>query len=107
MENSTLSVDNTPSNTNSTITDDIIRSSGHFKSFAQEVTEQIEMYLFYCIAPVGIIFNTNCVIIFVIIKNYKTSTGLHLICIAIADILVFISMFLRRKRTWSRFVIYL
>ncbi len=113
LENSTLSSDFVPevsseenfasNTTNGSYA--INFKAGPSKSFALEITEQIEMYFFYSVAPVGIILNTISFITFLIIKSYRISTGLHLVCISLADVLVFFSMFLRRKRTWNRFAI--
>ncbi len=114
MENSTCTFNTTTGSgqnnnfsvpLNSSRTEDTIinSSAGPSKPIAQQILEQIEMYMFYSIAPVGIILNIICFIIFLILKNYKTSTGLHLICLAVAENLLFLSIFLRRKRTWNRY----
>ena len=55
------------------------------KSMPLAISEQIELYGTLVITPVGIVFNTVCLIVFYLCKTHKTATGLHLMCIAVAD----------------------
>ena len=70
------------------------------KSFALQTTEQIELYGCLFLVPIGFILNTISFIIFVVTKTHKTPTGLHLICIAVADNIVLILSFLIRSPNW-------
>ena len=64
-----------------------------------EITSKIHaigLYSVLIISPVGVLLNVLALIVFIKIKNYKTSTGLLLVCIAIADICVLIGMVVTR-----------
>ena len=70
------------------------------KSFALQTTEQIELYGCLFLVPIGFILNTVSFVIFIVTKTHKTPTGLHLICIAVADNIVLILSFLLRNPNW-------
>ena len=55
------------------------------KSIPLRISEQIELYGTLVITPIGIVLNTICLGIFYLCKTHKTATGLHLMCISVAD----------------------
>ena len=74
------------------------------KSVALRTTEQIELYGCLILIPIGIILNTVSFAIFIITKTHKTPTGLHLMCIAMADNTVLILSFLIRSPNWTDYI---
>ena len=69
-----------------------------------QTTEKIELYGCLLLMPLGFILNTACFIIFIVTKTYKTPTGLHLMCMAVADNAVLISLFLMRSPNWTDYI---
>ncbi len=63
--------------------------------YALHVTEQIAVYGQLVLAPVGITFNIISFFVFLFIRSYRFSTGLHLICMTIADSLAILGIFMR------------
>ena len=61
-----------------------------------EITSKIGLYSILILSPVSVLLNLLALIVFIKIKNYKTSTGLLLVCIAIGDMCVLIGMFVTR-----------
>ena len=55
------------------------------KSIPLRISEQIELFGTLVITPIGIVFNIICLVVFYLCKTHKTATGLHLMCIAVAD----------------------
>ena len=55
------------------------------KSIPLRISEQIELFGTLVITPIGIVFNIVCLVVFYLCKTHKTATGLHLMCIAVAD----------------------
>ena len=66
------------------------------QSQVMEITSKIGLYSVLIVSPIGVLLNILALIVFIKIKNYKTSTGILLICIAIADICVLIGMIVTR-----------
>ena len=63
---------------------------------ALATTNNIGLYSIMIISPMGVLLNVLAIIVLVKIKNYKTSTGLLLVCITIGDICVLIGMSVTR-----------
>ena len=61
-----------------------------------EITNKIGLYSVMILSPIGLLLNVLALIVLFKIKNYKTSTGLLLVCIAIADICVLIGIVVTR-----------
>ena len=59
-----------------------------------DVAFQVGLYSNVILIPIGIILNILSFIIFYKIKTYKSATGLHLMCMAIADNFALIGIFL-------------
>ena len=74
------------------------------KSVTLRTTEQIELHGCLILIPIGIILNTASFAIFIITETYKTPTGLHLMCIAVADHTVLILSFLIRSPNWTDYI---
>ena len=69
-----------------------------------QTTKQIELYGCLLLMPLGFILNTASFVIFIVTKTYKTPTGLHLLCISVADNTVLISIFLMRSPNWTDYI---
>ena len=74
------------------------------KRVSLRTTEKIELYGCLILIPIGIILNTASFAIFIITETYKTPTGLHLMCIAVADNTVLILSFLIRSPNWTDYI---
>ncbi len=66
-----------------------------------QISSDIKEYSFMVIIPVGIVFNFITIPTFIKIKMYKTSTGLHLVCLALAEFLLLISCGLYWGRSYK------
>ena len=73
-------------------------------SKAHMITEQIELYGSLIITPLGLILNNLSLVIFYKCKLHKTATGLHLICIALADNSVIFGTFFSRSQFWVNYI---
>ena len=65
---------------------------------------QIAMYSQFVIIPVGLILNVFCFIVLVKSKIAQTATGIHLTFLAVADILVLLTIFVFVSDDWSRHI---
>ena len=63
---------------------------------AMSITSKIGLYSVTILSPVGVLLNVLALIVLLKIKNYKTSTGLLLVCIAIGDMCVLIGIVVTR-----------
>ena len=71
---------------------------------AHMITEQIELYGSLIVTPLGLILNSLSLVIFYKCKLHKTATGLHLICIALADNSVLFGTFFNRSQFWVNYI---
>ena len=92
MENQTFGIETDASEGNGN--DRLER--GLTRDIVMATTNKIGLYSIMVLSPVGVLLNVLALIMFIKIKNYKTSTGLLLVCIAIGDICVLIGMFVTR-----------
>ena len=78
----------------------------HFNKYkiAHMTTEQIELYGSLTLTPLGLILNILSLVIFYKCKLHKTATGLHLICIALADNSVLFGTFFNRSQFWVHYI---
>ena len=68
---------------------------------AMEITNKIGLYSIMIVSPIGVLLNALALIVLIKIKNYKTSTGLLLVCIAIGDTCVLIGIVIIRALTFQ------
>ena len=68
------------------------------------ITEQIQLYGSLVLTPVGLILNCLSLVIFYKCNLHKTATGLHLICIALADNSVLFGTFFNRSQFWVDYI---
>ena len=61
-----------------------------------EITNKIGHYSILTLSLIGVLLNILALIVLFKIKNYKTSTGLLLVCIAVGDICILIEMVVTR-----------
>ena len=62
---------------------------------------QFGLYSNVILIPIGIILNILSFVIFYKIKTYKSATGLHLMCMAIADNFALVAIFLNDVPAYS------
>ena len=67
----------------------------------RHVTKMVEIYGSFALVPVGVLLNIITLMIFYKIKTHKTPTGLHLMCIALADNVVLIARLFYRTQFWK------
>ena len=62
----------------------------------------VVMYFSLVIIPIGFILNSFCLIIFVKTRIFKSATGIHLTCMAVADNVILVALFLYSTEDWSQ-----
>ena len=73
----------------------------YFKNSWTILAEQIGIYGSITVAPFGFLFNIVSLVVFYKCKTHKTATGLHLMCIAVADNLLILGMIAFRSPLWK------
>ncbi len=67
--------------------------SGETDSTVSHLVKTIYGYTCAVIFPIGVLLNMLCIIILVRIKMYQTSVGIHLVCIAVIDLITITTAF--------------